>query len=155
MPGPSLTLLDGTLLVLTPLSGQATVILTPYAARGLTQTLDLVTNAQWTRRDVNGFLRSVADDRFRKYRSVISCRDGEMPAIDGTWIGEIVDVSCAVELSYPTGATPQRPAVAGSVRTQGAFTYYRPLLTMMVEALSDSFQEYQAINGWSITLSEV
>lgn len=153
---------NGTLLLLSPLSGASAIQLTPYAARGLTQTLDVISGASggqgtsnWLRRDVNGWLRSVADVRFQKFRSVISCRDGETPCLDGGWIGETVEVSCAVELSYPTGATPQRPAVAGSTRTQGGFTFYRPALTMIVAGISNSFQEYAAVYQWSITLEEV
>jgi hypothetical protein len=155
MPGPSLTLVDGTLLVLTPLSGQATVTLTPFAARGLTQTLEVINNSQWLRRDVNGFLRNVSDSRFRKYKSTITCRDGESPALDGAWIGEVVDVSCVAELSFPNGGTPQRTPVAGSERVQGDFTYYRPMLTCLVESISVSFQEYAAIAAWSVSLSEI
>lgn len=163
MSGPLNLLPNNTLLVLTPLSGQDTVVLTPYSARGLTQTLDLISgvggangsSSAWLRRDVNGFLRSVADNRFRKYRSVVSCRDGETPCLDGAWIGETVVVSCAVELSFPSGGFPQRPMVSGSERVQGSFIYYRPELTMIVAGISNSFQEYQAINSWSVTLEEV
>ena len=153
-----LVLPNGTLLVLAPLSGVTAFELTPYAARGLTQTLELIGASgqnSWTRRDVNAVLRSVADVRFRKYRSTISCRDGETPCLDGGWIGEEVEVSCVAELSYPTGATPQRPAVSGSERTQGSFTYYRPVLQMMVTAINNGFQEYPSIYNWSITLEEV
>ena len=156
---PGLNLPEGTLLVITPLSGATALILTPYAARGLTQTLTLVgaggSQSFWIRRDVNGFMRNVADDRFRKYKSVVSCRDGETPCLDGAFAGEVVEVSCVQELSFPVGATPTRSAVPGSVRTYNGITYYRPLLTMMVADISNSFQEWQAINGWSITLEEV
>lgn len=154
MPTPILP--EGTLLVLTPLSGNTALTLTPYAARGLTQKLEVIDGpGAQIRRDVNGFMRNLSDSRFRKYRSTISCRDGETPCLDDAWIGEIVDVSCAVELNFPTGALPQRPAVVGSVRTQAGFTFYRPLLTMMVASITNDFQEYAAINGWSITLEEV
>lgn len=80
----------------------------------------------WLRRDVNGILRNIADTRFRKYKSTISCRDGETPCLDDAWIGITCEVSCAFEFSYPTGATPARPVVSGSTRTQGTVTYYRP-----------------------------
>jgi hypothetical protein len=144
------------------LSGFSSLQLTPYSARGLTQTLELIKGAgggggDWLRRDVNGFLRSVADPRFRKYESTISCSDGETPCLDDAWIGEVAEVSCVVELSYPTGAgdSPARPVVAGSSRTQGSVTYYRPLLTMVVTDITTSFAEYRALYDWKISLAEV
>lgn len=156
MAGP-LALTNGTLLVLTPLSGAAALQLTPYAARGLTQTLEVDQGGAngWLRRDVNGNLRSVADTRFRKYKSTISCKDGETPVIDGAWIGEAVEVSCACELSYVTGGTAQRPAVADSTRTQGSVTYYRPLLTMLVAGIKIGLPEYSGVYDWEVSLEEV
>jgi hypothetical protein len=158
MPAP-LSLANGTLLVLSPLS-TATPILTPYAARGLTQTLELITSGgagqgQWLRRDVNGVLRDTSDIRFRKYRSTVSCRDGETPCLDNSWVGLQVQVSCIVELSYPTGGSPGRTVVSGSSRTQGSITYYRPQLTMLVASIKNSGQEYAALNSWEVGLEEV
>lgn len=156
MPTP-LSLPNGTLLVLTPIS-TVTPILTPYAARAITQTLELLTSAgtgSWLRRDVNGVLRDVSDTRFRKYRSVVSCRDGEAPCIDNAWIGLEVQVDCAVELNYPTGASPARSVVPGSSRTQGSITYYRPSLTMLISSIKNSGQEWAALYSWEIGLEEV
>jgi len=151
-----LNLPEGTLLVLTPLSGALAPVLTPWSARGLTQTLELIGNRapDQLRRDVNGFLRDVTDFRFRKFRSTISCRDGETPCLDDAWIGQTVQVSCALELNYQNGGTPARTVVSGSERTQGDFIYYRPLLTMLVASIENGFQEYPALNGWSMTLEE-
>jgi hypothetical protein len=161
-PYDPLNLANGTLLQINPLSGNDALQLTPYAARGLTQTLELITNAgggesAWLRRDVNGWLRSVVDTRFRKYRSTISCRDGETPCLDNAWIGETVEVYCAAELSFPTGGPnhTQRPTVPGSGRTQGNFTYYRPILVMIVANIKLDFAEYQGTYNWSIDLEEV
>jgi len=154
-----LVLPNGTLLVIAPLSGFASLQLTPYSARGLTQTLELIgptgAGGQWIRRDVNGIARSVADTRFRKYRSTITCTDGETPCLDDAWIGEACEVSCALELNYPTGATPQRPAVSGSSRVEGTVTFYRPQLLMMVEDIKNSFAEWRATNNWQISLVEI
>src|SRR5437899_5822544 len=117
-----LVLPNGTWLVLTPLDGAAPQ-LTPYSARGLTQTFELLTGAggqgggAWLRRDVNGTLRSIADTRFRKYKSTITCNDGETPCLDNAWVGITVNVSCAFEFSYPVGGSPTRPVVSGSSRT--------------------------------------
>jgi len=155
-----LSLPNGTLLVLTPLSGFASMQLTPYSARGLTQTLELIKPGgqdSWLRRDVNGVLRSVVDTRFRKYRSTITCSDGETPCLDDAWIGITVDVDCAFELSYPTGAadSPARPVVPGSTpRVVGTVTYYRPRLLMMVEDIRFGNKEWQALYDWQIDLLE-
>lgn len=157
--GLPITLTNGTLLVLTPLS-TATPVLTPYAARGLSQTLEVITESsgqggKWLRRDVNGTLRDTSDVNFRKYRSTVSCRDGEQPCIDNAWIGLQVQVDCVVELSYPTGGTPARTVVSGSSRVQGAITYYRPQLTMLVASIKNSMQEWAALNAWEVGLEEV
>ena len=104
---------------------------------------------------MNGVLRNLADTRFRKYKSTITCRDGETPCLDDAWVGITCEVSCAFEFVYPAGALPARPVVAGSSRTQGSFIYYRPMLTMIVARIKNSFAEYQAINDWAVDLEEV
>src|ERR1700719_611464 len=150
MPAP-LTLVNGTLLSLTPLS-----------ARGLTEVRELISGpgggsqgqTAWLRRDVNGYLRDTSDIRFRKYRLTVSCRDGESPCLDDSWIGTEVSVSCASELSYPVGGSPARAVVSGSERTQGNVIYYRPALTMLIAAIRDSSQEYAALYSWDMTLDE-
>ena len=157
----TLLISQGTLLTLTPLSGFASMQLTPYAARGLSQTFEILTGSGggganvWTRRDVNGYLRSVVDTRFRKYKSTITCKDTMTPCLDDAWIGITCSVDCCFELSYPTGATPSRPAVAGSQRVEGTVTFYRPILLMMVTDIKTTFAEWQANYDWSIALEEV
>lgn len=149
---------SGTLLVLTPLSGWPAPTLAPYSARGLTQSLELIQSSgqgQWIRRDVNGVLRSIADTRFRKYKSTITCRDGVSPALDDAWIGIEVEVQCACELSFPTGGIPARPVVPGSTRTDSGTTFYRPQLNMLITDIKNAFAEWAATNEWSISLEEV
>jgi len=151
---------NGTYLVLTPLSGFASLQLTPYSARGLTQTWQLLKaggggGAAWLRRDVNAVLRNTSDTRFRKYTSTVTCNDGETPYLDNAWIGEVCEVSCVFELNYPTGGTPQRPVVSGSSRTEGTVTFYRPKLTMMVEDIRVSLPEWQARYNWQIDFLEI
>jgi hypothetical protein len=154
-----ITLTNGTLLVLTPLSGFASLQLTPFAARGLTQTFEVIKGGggggAWLRRDVNGILRNLVDTRFRKYKSRVTCKDGETPCLDDAWIGETVVVDCVFELSYPTGASAARPVVSGSTRTQGSVTYYRPQLTCMVADIRVSLPEWQALYDWAIDLEEI
>jgi hypothetical protein len=151
----------GTLLVLTPLSGLSAPQLTPYSSRNLTQTYELLQGAGgssgggWTRRDVNAVLRSVADTRFRKYRSTITCADGVTPALDDTWIGVTCEVACAFEFSFPIGGFPARPVVSGSEREDSGFLFYRPLLTCLITDIKDSFAEWKALHQWEVSLEEV
>jgi hypothetical protein len=155
-----LVLTNGTNLVLTPLSGFASMQLTPYAARGLTQTYEVISGSgqssgAWLRRDVNGVMRNLVDTRFRKYKSTITCRDGETPCLDDAWIGIACEVSCAFEFSYPTGGTPARTVVSGSTRVQGGVTYYRPQLLMIVAGIKVSAAEYPATYDWQVDLEEI
>jgi hypothetical protein len=47
--------------------------LPPYAARGITQTLDPINQAANLRRTVNGDLKDISFSSFRKYKSTLSC----------------------------------------------------------------------------------
>ena len=159
-PGP-----NNTLLVITPLSGADGLILTPYSARGLTQTLEPISGTMggghvlgtWIRESTNGELINLTYAPFKKYQSVISCRDQETPCLDNAWKGEIVQVDCAAELNYLTSSgSPNRPVVSGSDRTtDDGFTFYRPQLIMMVIDIRNSFAEYEAETQWSVDLREV
>lgn len=143
-----------TLLVITPLSGDDAFELTPYSARGLTQTLEPIPQGNQLFRDVNGDLMDWSLPQFQKYSSRITCKDQDAPVFDGGWLGKIVQVDCAIELRYRTGAAQQRTEVPGSIRTEGAFTYYRPRLIMRVNEIRNSFAEWQAEYVWSIGLLE-
>jgi hypothetical protein len=128
----------------------------PWSARGLTQTLEPIDAAAQLRRTVNGALRDLGYAPFRKYRSTISCADQEPPAVDGVWPGRSVTVACVAELSFLTSSgSPSRPVVAGSERTEGDFTLYRPHLTMLVTEFSISRDEYNATVSWQLQLEEV
>jgi hypothetical protein len=128
----------------------------PYSARGITQTLATIQAAQNMRRTINGTLLDISASQFRKYASNISCADQLAPAFDGLWPGQALTVHCVAELSYKTlGGSPSRPAVPGSSRTEGAYTYYRPILQMRVVSPSMSADEYAAQNQWSIDLEEI
>jgi len=156
-----LSLPNGTWLVLTPESGFASLQLTPYSARGLTQTYAPLTGSsdqsqgQWLRRDVNGVLRNLADTRFRKYKSTITCRDGETPCLDDAWIGEVAQVDCAFEFNYVHGGMPARNVVSGSIREQGNIIYYRPSMLMMVAQIKVANAEWPALYDWQIDLEEI
>ncbi|RWN35785.1 MAG: hypothetical protein E5Y67_03580 [Mesorhizobium sp.] len=131
----------------------------PYSARGITQSLDPIGTAAQLARTVNGTLINLSDTAFQKYKSNISCTDQQQPALDGVWPGDILTVDCVIELSYLTGGSPSRPLADSTsepaTRTEGAFTFYRPRLTMMVVTYSKTFDEWGAVSGWSLDLEEV
>jgi hypothetical protein len=129
---------DDTLLVLSGIG------IPDYSARGLTQTLQPIEAAISLRRTINGGLKDLSFAQFRKYKSSISCRDREPPAIDGVWPGHVVTVECVAELCYPTAGSPARPVVSGSTRTQGGLVLYRPQLQMLVTGFSANRDEYGA-----------
>jgi hypothetical protein len=71
-------------------------------------------------------------------------------------------VECISELSYKTsGGSPERP-LAGTAtgetpatRTEGVFTFYRPMLTMRVISFNQDTDEYGSTVNWSLELEEV
>lgn len=141
---------DDTLLVIT---GAA---IAPYSARGLTQTLEPIEAAANLRRTINGTLRDISASQMRKYKSTVTGKDNNAPAFGGVWPGKVVTVDCVAELCFLTaGGAPERPAVPGSVRTDGDFTFYRPRLVMRVVAFSSSLEEWRADCSWSLQLEEV
>lgn len=139
---------EGTLLVLEGMG------VTLYSARGLTQTLTPIAEATALERSINMELINFSDDESKLYASKITCTDQNVPAIDGIWPGDQITVSCVCELSYPTGGSPSRTVVAGSSRTEGSFTFYRPQLEMTVTGLSILNPEYDASVGWELDLEE-
>jgi hypothetical protein len=138
-----------TLLVLDPIG------VPPYSARGLTQTYAPIGASTAQRRTVNGQLVDVSAPQMRKYATQISCTDQEAPALDGIYPGMTVTVDCIFELSFPTGGTPDRTVVPGSQRDADGFTFYRPRLTCMVTAISDSTDEWGASVNWQLSLEEI
>ena len=128
----------------------------PYSARGASQTLEPIGSSQQLRRTINGELIDISRAEFRKYRSTISCVDQQPPAVDGVWPGQVLTVGCISELSYKTsGGVPARNVVAGSTRSEGDYTFYRPSLTMRVVSFSQDTDEYGAEVSWSLQLEEV
>jgi hypothetical protein len=126
----------------------------PYAARGLTQTLVPIEQAKQLRRTASGKLVDVSVAQFRKYRSTISCTDQRAPAIDGIWPGMVVTVSCVAELSHPPSGAPSRPVVAGSIREEEGYVFYRPILVMRVVDVTPSTDEFAAEVAWTLELEE-
>lgn len=140
-----------------------------YSARGLTQTLAPIQQAVQLDRTVNGAMIDLSQSQFRKYASTISCNDQEPPSTDRVWPGLAVEVQCVAELAFPTpdGETETasesesssenefgRVAVQGSIRQSGAFTFYRPVLQMVVTGFSIQRDEYGDVVSWNMTLEE-
>jgi hypothetical protein len=131
----------------------------PFSARGLSGTLAPIALAQGDdklARTVNGTLISLAAPQMRKYRLEVGGDDKAPPALDGLWVGMQVAVDAHVELAYLTaGGSPSRTPVAGSSRTEGDFTYYRPHFDMLVVELEIQRQEWETAVSWSLTLEEI
>lgn len=149
------------------LAGQGTLLtisgigFPKWSARGLTQTLEPVAEASQLMRTVDGVLDDLSTSQFRKYRSTISCRDFDLPAIDGLFPGMQVTVECIIELAYldpgdetDLGSNAARPIVEGSARLSDGYVRYRPQLVMRVERMSMSRDEWAAQSSWSIDLVE-
>lgn len=126
-----------------------------YSARDIEQTLQPIKAAQSARRTVNGLLVDLSVTAFHKYESKISCTDVEAPALDGIFPGLMLTVDCVAELVYQTGGSPSRTVVSGSARTVGAYTIYRPRLSMMVVGLEQRLGEAGHESRWSLDLEEV
>lgn len=130
--------------------------LAPYSARGLTMTLEPIEQSKQTKRTINGELKDTSVAIFQKYRATVSCQDANAPAFDKNWPGKSLTVDCVAELSYVTmGGTPGRTVVTDSSRTDGAYTFYRPRLTMFVTSWNVSTDEYGAVTSWNMELEEV
>lgn len=126
----------------------------PYSARGLTQTMGYIAQAVVPQRTVNGKLKSLVLDQFKKYTTTISGDDVLPPVCEGVWPGKIVTVDCVVELSGLIGAPRERTEVPDSGYEQGGFYIYRPRLIMMVMAVDWDRKEYERGSAWNITLEE-
>ncbi len=144
---PSLPAGQSTLLVI------SAVGLSPYAARGLHQTLEPAAIGVNTRRTVNGALVNLAPPQFNKYKSRITGSDQQPPSVDGIFPGMLVVVDCLVELAYAAG--PERPAVPGSIHVADGFSFYRPQLEMLITGLSIDTDEWGAAIAWTLDLEEV
>jgi hypothetical protein len=154
-----------TLLVLTGVG------IPPYSARGLTQTLVPIGQSAQYRRTINGALRDLSDETFRKYSSIIRGDDMDPPALDGVWPGLILTVDCIPELCFAgaigtevgtegteelaTEQTYGKTPVPGSIREADGFIFFRPRLQMLVTDFNIDRNEWQATTGWTLALEEV
>ncbi len=141
---------DNTILALTGMG------ITPYSARGLTQSLEPIEAIKTARRTINGALKDLSQPQFQKYKSTINGTDQDPPAVDGIWPGMVLTVDCIAELAAPTNsAGPIRPIVPGSQRDADGFTFYRPRLSMMIVGFTVTKDEWGATVSWQLQLEEV
>jgi hypothetical protein len=130
-----------------------------YSARGLTEEFTLDGDAQLAR-TVNNVLIDLSAEEDEKYKLTISCTDQNMPALDGVKRGMILTVDSATEFNYMTvGGSPSREVASTTddpaTRTEGALTFYRPRLTMMVADYRLTHDEAGDVYGWTLDLVEV
>lgn len=127
----------------------------PYSTRGATQTLTPIPAATQQKRDVNAVLVDIADPLFRKFSSVVTSNDQQVPEF--VFPGATVVVDCLTELSRKTvgGGAAIRTVVAGSERVDGDYTFYRPQMTMKVVAWNINRDDWGAISSWALSLEEV
>lgn len=129
-----------------------------YQARGLTQTLSVIGEATQQERTINGTLVDISAAQFRKYASTINVpNEVYAPPLDNIFPGQTVTVHCAVTLAFVTGTVglPNRPEVSGSQWVENGYTFYRPLLTMMVKSVETQLDEWKNVVGWKLDLEEV
>lgn len=129
-----------------------------FQARGLSQTLEVIGEASQMERTVNGTLKDISAVQFRKYLSKITVPSEVYPTpIDGIFPGMQVTVHCAVSLAYITGSVgyPKRPQVSGSSWSENGYTFYRPVLVMLIRHIETHFDEWKNVVGWSLDLEEV
>lgn len=129
-----------------------------YQARGMSQTLDVIGEATQQERTINGTLVDISAAQFRKYASTLnSPSDVNAPPLDNVFPGMTVTVQCAVGLAFVTGTPglPHKTPVSGSLYTDGAYTFYRPQLVMMIKKVATQFDEWKNVVGWTLELEEV
>ncbi|WP_146684187.1 glycine-rich domain-containing protein [Thioclava sediminum] len=126
------------------------------------------------RRTIDGNLVNLSDSAFQRLEVDISCSDQKIPALSGLWPGAVLTIHSPSIMTEPGPAvTLARDPVPGSIRAydadgieiaqptgrtlnvSGAAYYeYRPILTVMVTAISSSDKEFKASRSWSITAEE-
>lgn len=128
-----------------------------FQARNLSQTLTVISEASQMERTINGDLEDISAPQFRKYASKITVPSEVYPTpIDGIFPGMQVTVHCAVSLAYITGSVgfPKRTEVSGSSWSENGYTFYRPVLVMLIRDIETHFDEWKNIVGWSMDLEE-
>lgn len=127
-----------------------------YSARGLSMSITPTSAAKGAiKRTVNGEAVPLVQAQMFKYDANITCKDQEAPSLDGVFAGKELTVHCPFEFCYLTvGGSPNRGEVSGSSRTQGDFTYYRPVMIFIVVDWDLGNDEYPHDYNWKLALTE-
>ncbi|MDR1551670.1 MAG: hypothetical protein LBS14_03270 [Holosporaceae bacterium] len=158
--------------------------LPPQSARNCRQELSPIPNGEF-KKSLNGDLLFLASNERRRYRSVISCSDTNVPTIEGIWIGSQINVGCIQYLWQTVNAGERRvrlirPAVDGSVcpinevgdtvrftmvddgvvalsfpHEERVFVGFRPWLTMLVTNFIFETNEWGLSGSWKLFLEEI
>lgn len=126
-----------------------------FSARGLTQTLTPISQANQVTRDINGTAMNMSQPQFQKYATKISCNDFRVPAVDGVWPGMEFEIECVSELCHHIYAARGRDAVEGSEWQDGEFIHYRPLLSVVFLGFDTNTPEWDARVAWAMDFEEV
>lgn len=147
MPIPT----DSTLLVMDGVG------ISPYSARGLSQTLAPIDASVHIERTINGALIDFGYEPMRKYKSTIKGSDQRPPILDGIWPGTTVVIECIATLGnldyLPFGREPVD--YGDALVYESGCVFYRPRLTMLVTGFDSDEDEYGATVGWQMTFEEV
>lgn len=130
----------------------------PFSARGLTGKLRPIARAAGDdkiARTVNGKGIDISAPQMRKYRLEISGSDLAPPAIEGLFAGVAVTVKANVEIALANGQIAARSAVEGSARSEDAYTYYSPIMEMLVVDVDVQRNEWTQDVSWHLVLEEV
>lgn len=152
--------------------------LTPWSGHNCQQTLTAINSGSMLR-TVNGKLVYVAGASQQKYQSTITSQDQLLPAFGNLWRGQVVQIHCIAELWQQFanhGGKLDRPHVVDSVRVSGAqgqvlefvmrdngeftcaeeggFVSYRPILNMLVTAISQETSEWEFASKWCLQAEE-
>lgn len=127
----------------------------PASVRGIIQTLRPIAESANITRDVNANALDIGNPAFRKFESTLSCIDQVAPELTKLWPGVVCTVTCVTEIPYLTsGGTAIRPVFTS--RVEGAWTYFRPILTMVVMTPWETMDNRWAASiNWQLTLQEV
>lgn len=157
--------------------------LPPESARNCIQELCPIPNGEF-KRSINGNILFLESTERRRYRSVISCKDLNIPIVDEIWIGSQIHVGCIQNLWQSIAVQTQkvrliRPAVEGSICVMDSignpikfnfdgndvaiekayneriFVCFRPWLIMQVIDFSMETNEWGMTGGWKLILEEV
>jgi hypothetical protein len=104
----------------------------PWAARGITMTLEPIQQAANLARDCRGELVDISLEQFRQHKVSVTCTDHEAPELSGIWPGQSVTIECI-------------PYLGASNTTGDVLT-----LLARVTAWSTSRDEWAAETAWKL-----